>query len=269
MMMIFVDSLCEEERMNRNYCTECGSYKTASLEFISHSFSLMKLKFLYQHVLPDLTGKVVVDVGSRVGAELFVLSIPSPWSRNADFCQLQEMSITKYQLIDRIKTSVFRLHFFRRLMFVVVMNNVFEYFLDRLEQARAWEFIACNVKKRGSLVTAPSLKDLLSKLQTDIQLSQWVVEVQLNYDLTSPPSSQSQDQAVVQPEASRSATREELEYRGQQTGIAFCPDWFTWICLAAPLCHWIPASSWELGEGQEKMIVTLQLSLPVQDSTRM
>lgn len=47
-----------------------------------------------------------------------------------------------------------------------------------------------------------------------------------------------------------SLCQEELEYRGQQTGIAFCPDWFTWICLAAPLCHWIPASSWELGEGQ-------------------
>lgn len=43
-------------------------------EFISHSFSLVKLKFLYQHVLPDLTGKVVVDVGSRVGAELFVVT---------------------------------------------------------------------------------------------------------------------------------------------------------------------------------------------------
>lgn len=42
-----------------------------STEFISHSFSLMELKFLYQHVLPDLTGKVVVDVGSRLGAVLF------------------------------------------------------------------------------------------------------------------------------------------------------------------------------------------------------
>lgn len=43
-------------------------------EFISHSFSLMELKFLYQHVLPDLTGKVVVDVGSRLGAVLFAVT---------------------------------------------------------------------------------------------------------------------------------------------------------------------------------------------------
>uniref|UniRef100_A0A8C3GF19 Uncharacterized protein n=1 Tax=Cairina moschata TaxID=8855 RepID=A0A8C3GF19_CAIMO len=153
----------DEERMNRNYCTESGSYKTASLEFISHSFSLVKLKFLYQHVLPDLTGKVVVDVGSRVGAELF-LSTPFLWSRNADFCQLQEMSITKYQLIDRIK---------------VVHADI----CTQASLLQKADFIACNVKRRGSLVTAPSLKDLLSKLQTDIQLSQWVVEVQLNYDV--------------------------------------------------------------------------------------
>ncbi|KFV97246.1 hypothetical protein N326_10842, partial [Eurypyga helias] len=67
---------------------------------------------------------------------------------------------------------------------VVVMNNVFEYFLDRQEQARAWEFIACNIRKRASLlVTVPSLKESLSKLQVSIQLSQWVEEMELNYDV--------------------------------------------------------------------------------------
>ncbi|KFV90357.1 hypothetical protein N326_00576, partial [Eurypyga helias] len=105
----FVDSLCEEGKMSRSYCTECGSYKTASLEFISHSFSLMELKFLYQHVLPDLTGKVVVDVGSRLGAVLFAGYLYSSASQlygvemNADFCQLQEMMVTKYEFTDRIK----------------------------------------------------------------------------------------------------------------------------------------------------------------------
>uniref|UniRef100_A0A8B9N4E2 Methyltransferase type 11 domain-containing protein n=1 Tax=Accipiter nisus TaxID=211598 RepID=A0A8B9N4E2_9AVES len=189
----FVDSLCEEGKMSRSYCTECGSYKTASLEFISHSFSLMELKFLYQHVLPDLTGKVVVDVGSRLGAVLFAGYLYSSASQlygvemNADFCQLQEMMITKYQFIDRIKVinaDICTQASLLQKADVVVMNNVFEYFLDRQEQARAWEFIACNVRKRGSLlVTVPSLKESLSKLQTDIQLSQWVEEMELNYDV--------------------------------------------------------------------------------------
>ncbi|XP_071601156.1 uncharacterized protein [Heliangelus exortis] len=189
----FVDSLCEEGKMSRSYCTECGSYKTASLEFISHSFSLMELKFLYQHVLPDLTGKVVVDVGSRLGAVLFAGYLYSSASQlygvemNADFCQLQEMMIAKYQFIDRIK--VFHADICTQASLlqsadVVVMNNVFEYFLDRQEQARAWEFIACNIRKRGSLlVTVPSLQESLSKLQTDVQLDQWVQEMQLDYDV--------------------------------------------------------------------------------------
>ncbi|XP_015720478.1 uncharacterized protein LOC107315039 isoform X2 [Coturnix japonica] len=173
-----VDTMCEEGRMSRNYCTECGSYKTASLEFISHSFSLMELKFLYQHVLPDLTGKgyLYSSASQLYGVEM-----------NADFCQLQEMTITKYQFTDRIKVVHADICTQASLLQnadVIVMNNVFEYFLDRLEQARAWEFIACNVKKRGSLlVTVPSLKESLSKLQTDIQLSQWVEELQLNYDV--------------------------------------------------------------------------------------
>ncbi|XP_061223556.1 uncharacterized protein LOC133219918 isoform X5 [Neopsephotus bourkii] len=189
----FVDSLCEEGKMSRSYCTECGSYKTASLEFISHSFSLMELKFLYQHVLPDLTGKVVVDVGSRLGAVLFAGYLYSSASQlygvemNADFCQLQEMMVTKYQFIDRIKVvhaDICTQASLLQKADVVVMNNVFEYFLDRQEQARAWEFVACNVRKTGSLlVTVPSLTESLSKVQTDIQLGQWVEEMQLNYDV--------------------------------------------------------------------------------------
>uniref|UniRef100_A0A8C0VC38 Methyltransferase type 11 domain-containing protein n=1 Tax=Cyanistes caeruleus TaxID=156563 RepID=A0A8C0VC38_CYACU len=186
-----VDSLCEEGKMSRSYCTQCGSYKTASLEFISHSFSLMELKFLYQHVLPDLTGKVVVDVGSRLGAVLFAGYLYSSASllygveMNADFCQLQEMMITFLTTMCKVvHADICTQPSLLQKADVVVMNNVFEYFLDRREQARAWEFIACNVRKRGSLlVTVPSLEESLSKLQVNVQLSQWVEEVQLNYDV--------------------------------------------------------------------------------------
>lgn len=67
----FIDSLCEKGKMSRNYCTVCGSHQTAPLGFISHSFSLMELKFIYHHVLPDLSGKILVDVGSRLGTVLY------------------------------------------------------------------------------------------------------------------------------------------------------------------------------------------------------
>lgn len=67
----FIDSLCEEGKLSRNYCTVCGSHRIAPLGFISHSFSLVELKFIYHHVLPDLSGKVLVDVGSRLGTVLY------------------------------------------------------------------------------------------------------------------------------------------------------------------------------------------------------
>ena len=96
-----VDSLCEEGTMSRSFCLACGSYRTAPLgqnaviciifvvthvmsrpadqlsssvaDFISHSFSISELRFLFENVLPDLSGRVLVDVGSRLGAVLYAV----------------------------------------------------------------------------------------------------------------------------------------------------------------------------------------------------
>ncbi|KAF6130988.1 hypothetical protein HJG60_007911 [Phyllostomus discolor] len=187
----FIDSLCEEGKMSRNYCMVCGSHQTAPLGFISHSFSLMELKFIYHHVLPDLSGKLLVDVGSRLGTVLYGGYLYSSALQlygvelNGDFCQLQEMIIEKYQFADRIKVlhgDICTQDSLLQNADVVIMNNVFEYFLDEAEQSRAWEFISHNVRKQGSLlVTVPSLEESLSGLQVNIQLPFWVEEVPLNY----------------------------------------------------------------------------------------
>ncbi|XP_074069471.1 uncharacterized protein LOC141506531 [Macrotis lagotis] len=189
----FIDSLCEKGKMSRNYCLECGSHQTAPLGFISHSFSPLELKFIYHHVLPDLSGKILVDVGSRLGPVLFVGYLYSSASQlhgvemNQDFCQLQEMIIAKYKFTDRIKVHHANICTQASLLQnadVIIMNNVFEYFLDRSEQARAWEYISHNVRKKGALlVTVPSVEESLSNLQVAISLNQWVEEVQLNYDV--------------------------------------------------------------------------------------
>ncbi|XP_006835415.1 PREDICTED: uncharacterized protein LOC102813880 [Chrysochloris asiatica] len=187
----FIDSLCEEGKMSRNYCMVCGSHQTAPLGFISHSFSLMEVKFIYHHALPDLSGKILVDVGSRLGTVLYAGYLYSSALQlygvemNEDFCQLQEMVIKKYQFTDRIKVlhgDICTQGSLLQNADVIIMNNVFEYFLNEAEQARAWEYINHNVRKQGSLlVTVPSLEESLSGLQTNIQLSPWVEEVPLNY----------------------------------------------------------------------------------------
>ncbi|XP_049754566.1 uncharacterized protein LOC126084230 isoform X4 [Elephas maximus indicus] len=141
----FIDSLCEEGKMSRNYCMVCGSHQTAPLGFISHSFSLMELKFIYHHVLPDLSGKVLVDVGSRLGTVLYGGYLYSSALQlygvemNEDFCQLQEMVIKKYQFTDRVKVlhaDICTQGSLLQNADVVIMNNVFEYFLNEAEQTR-------------------------------------------------------------------------------------------------------------------------------------
>ncbi|XP_069494553.1 uncharacterized protein [Ambystoma mexicanum] len=151
-----IDQLCEEGRMSRHYCLSCGSQQTAPLGFISHSFSLVELKFLFQHALPDLSGKTLVDIGSRLGAVLFGVL-------HADIC-------TQASLLQDAD--------------VIVLNNVFEYFLDEDAQISAWTFINSCVCKMGALlVTVPALEESLGKLQTGIDLNHWVEEVQLDYNV--------------------------------------------------------------------------------------
>ncbi|XP_040189172.1 uncharacterized protein LOC120920870 isoform X2 [Rana temporaria] len=188
-----VDALCEEGKMSRIYCMSCGSRKTAPLDFISHSFSLVELKFLFQQLLPDLSGKTLVDVGSRLGAVLYAGCVYSSASKlqgveiNAEFCQLQEKIIKKYDFTDRIQVyhsdiccQPSLLHYAD----VVVLHNVFEYFLDKEKQIKAWTFVMENVRKTGSLIVAvPSLEESLDKLQMNIQLDKWVEKVKLNPDI--------------------------------------------------------------------------------------
>ncbi|XP_028725553.1 uncharacterized protein LOC114693375 [Peromyscus leucopus] len=188
-----IDSLCEEGKMSRNYCTVCGSHRTAPLGFISHSFSLMELKFIYLHVLPDLSGKLLVDIGSRLGTVLYGGYLYSSAAQlcgvelNGEFCQLQEMIIKKYQFGDRIKVlhaDICTQGPLLQSADVIVMNNVFEYFLTEAEQARAWNYIIQNVRKQGSLlVTVPSLQDSLVGLEINVQLSSWVEEIPLDLNV--------------------------------------------------------------------------------------
>ncbi|XP_041131145.1 uncharacterized protein zgc:109986 [Polyodon spathula] len=189
----FVDSLCEEGKMSRNYCLNCGSHNTSPLGFISHSFSTLELKFLFHHVLPDLTGKVLVDVGSRLGAVLYAGYLYSSASQlvgveiNADFCQLQQMAITKYHFKDRIQVvhaDICSQISLLQNADVIVMNNVFEYFLDAEEQTRAWQCVSQNTRKKGALLlTVPSLQQSIERLQFSVQLNQWVEEVPLDYEV--------------------------------------------------------------------------------------
>lgn len=193
-----VDSLCEEGKMSRNYCLNCGSHRTAPLEFISHSFSIPELQFLFHNVLPDLSGKLVVDVGSRLGAVLFGGYLYSASSQlvgveiSSEFVKLQTMAVEKYGFSDRIQVIHADIRSQSALVQntdVLIMNNVFEYFMEPSDQMQAWLFISQHFRKKGALlVTVPSVQETLALLQDAVfletlALSQWIEEVPLDYSV--------------------------------------------------------------------------------------
>ncbi|XP_056249626.1 uncharacterized protein zgc:109986 [Seriola aureovittata] len=187
-----VDSLCEEGTMSRTYCLSCGSYRTAPLDFLSHSFSVSELQFLFQNVLPDLSGRTLVDVGSRLGAVLYGGHVYSSASRllglelSEEFVQLQNNMLQKYRLSDRVQVlhaDVCTQDVLLQNTDVLVMNNVFEFFMEPSEQVRAWRFIMQNFRKTGSLlVTVPSLQESLDALQEALR-SGWVEELPVDYNV--------------------------------------------------------------------------------------
>ncbi|XP_056624194.1 uncharacterized protein zgc:109986 isoform X2 [Triplophysa dalaica] len=191
-----VDSLCEVGKMSRNYCLDCASHRTAPLEFISHSFSIPELQFLFQNVLPDLTGKQVIDVGSRLGAVLYGGYLYSAAAQlmgieiNSEFVKLQTMTVEKYGFSDRIQVIHADIRSQDALVQnadVLIMNNVFEYFMEPSDQMQAWKFISHHFRKKGALlVTVPSIQEAHAVLQENVSLEmlplcQWVEEVPLDY----------------------------------------------------------------------------------------
>uniref|UniRef100_A0A3B5L8E6 Zgc:109986 n=1 Tax=Xiphophorus couchianus TaxID=32473 RepID=A0A3B5L8E6_9TELE len=188
-----VDALCEEGAMSRNYCLSCGSFRTAPLDFISHSFSVSELQFLFQNVLPDLSGRTVVDVGSRLGAVLYGGYVYSSASRliglelSEDFVRLQNDMLHKYGLSDRVQVlhaNVCTQEVLLQGADVLVMNNVFEYFMEPTKQIGAWKFIMQAFRRRGALlVTVPSLQEIGGCGLYAAVLKSWVEELPVDYNV--------------------------------------------------------------------------------------
>ncbi|KAF9171413.1 hypothetical protein BGX20_007644 [Mortierella sp. AD010] len=168
-----VDELCDEGKLSRNYCLKCGSKDTKPLNFISHSASVVQLQFLFQVLLKDKTkNKVVLDVGSRLGAVLYAGYLFTDASKligvemNDYFCKLQTDMVRKHRLQDRIQIVHDNLLNRESLLQgadIVIMNNVFQFFCPVPIQRQLWEFLYTNLRNRKGaiLVTIPSLQDQL------------------------------------------------------------------------------------------------------------
>lgn len=182
-----IDALVEEGKLSRNYCKNCGSVNVKPITFISHSASVQRIEFIFQYMLPDLSDKVLLDVGSRLGAVLYGAYYCSAARKiigieiNKDLCALQNHIIDKYDLNDRIQVicdNICNLPDIVRAANVIILNNVFECFMPKETQKQIWTWLRNNITISGTiLITVPSLEETLSSLETGIDISSWLRKI--------------------------------------------------------------------------------------------
>ncbi|KAL7645827.1 UNVERIFIED_CONTAM: hypothetical protein RMT77_002724 [Armadillidium vulgare] len=182
-----VDELCDTGELARNYCVDCSSHNTQPITYISHSISRERLAYVFRALLPPLPEEAtLLDIGSRLGAVLYGAYVYTKCKRiigielNGDLCQVQQSIISKHQFQDRIQVipgDVMEQVEVVKAADVIVMNNVFEFFINPLIQVGIWRLLRTNTKKGSLLVTIPSLQDSLRYLDVGFRLEEWVREV--------------------------------------------------------------------------------------------
>lgn len=176
------EALVQEGLLSRSYCADCGSRNIEDLTFTTHSCSKARLRHIFS-MLPSLAGKTLVDIGSRIGAVLWGAYCYSQAAKivgveiNSDLCSLQRAVVEKYRLADRISVvegDMCGLAETIKAGDVVVLNNVFDWFMAPDVQVQMWRFLRATLSPGALIVTIPSLETSLEPLDTGIDLNTWV-----------------------------------------------------------------------------------------------
>ncbi|MFH4980507.1 hypothetical protein AB6A40_007216 [Gnathostoma spinigerum] len=189
-----VDNLVEIGKLSRDFCTQCGSRDIKPLTFISHSLSVDQLRYIFVFLVPlnaTMTNRIIIDIGSRLGAVLYAAFLYSRGriyavgiELNSDFCRLQEKILNDNGMSERVKVINDDLRGQSSLISqgdVLVMNNVFNFFLAESDQLQCWSFLYENVRGGAVIVSNPSLEEATSHLQLPFKLQDWVDKVDTNH----------------------------------------------------------------------------------------
>ncbi|KAJ1564832.1 hypothetical protein HK096_006021 [Nowakowskiella sp. JEL0078] len=199
-----IDDFVEKGLMSRNKCLNCGSRNTKPLSkggdlkehFISHSAYRHQLEWLFnyslsssENIAPDTKFTTILDIGSRLGAVLYMAYLNSSFSNiigleiNQYFVNLSAEIVKKYNMQDRIQVicdDMLNRSDLLRVADVIVLNNVFQCFMSKQQEVRLWTFLRENVFRQGQrLICIPSLEEQLqeSGASNFIKLEGWVREV--------------------------------------------------------------------------------------------
>jgi len=181
-----VEELRDNGKIPTHFCRNCGGKNIGEVELMTHSCGRDDLEFIFDALLPELSGgKVLLDVGSRIGAVLFGAYIYSNSSAiigvemNPDLCNLALQTTQQFKMQDRIQ--IVNAELSTRLDLVqsadvIVLNNVFDWFVPVNVQVNLWQLLRQNIKKGSLIVTVPSIEEALEKLPNNagIDINQWV-----------------------------------------------------------------------------------------------
>ena len=170
-----VDELCDEGKLARSYCMKCGSRDIKDLNFISHSLSIRELEFIFTQALPEakceLAKSCVVDVGSRLGGVLYAACFFASTKEavgvelNPELCKVQEEALKIFGLRGRARVICDDVRNQLQVISdanVVVLHNVFQFFLEKKEAANAWSTLMRALRPGAFLVTCPPVEDQLA-----------------------------------------------------------------------------------------------------------
>lgn len=180
-----VQDMTEEGKIPSHYCKDCGSKNCGEIEIMTHSCGRDDLEFIFDVLLPDLTGKTVLDVGSRLGAVLYGAYVFSKAQKivgiemNPDLCNITHSTLQQFRMLHKV--DVVNAELSTRLDLlqgsdVIIFNNVFDWFVPIDVQVKLWQLIKENVRSGSILVTSPSLENALEILpnKAGIKLKRWV-----------------------------------------------------------------------------------------------
>jgi len=180
-----VEMLVDSGKLHNHYCKDCLSSNVEPMTFISHSASKDRLRYIFKKCLPPLKDKVIVDVGSRLGVVLYAAHIYTEAKKiigieiNRELCELQRHIVDKYKLGDRIiirEGDVMDMCKHLVESDIVILMNVFEWFLNLDDQLKVWDYLHKYIKPGTIIVAAPPIEISLELIGSKINSKRWLKE---------------------------------------------------------------------------------------------
>ncbi|GMT33072.1 hypothetical protein PFISCL1PPCAC_24369, partial [Pristionchus fissidentatus] len=181
-----VDELVKQGKMSRSYCKDCNGRNIKELTFISHSLSIPQLEFMFTKVVPlskKAEGYNVIDIGSRFGS---ICAAAHLYSRgkahvtgieiNEDLCKLQEDLVSSFNLsnVDVVNSDVRNQAEVISKADLIVMNNVFSFFMSDEEQISCWSFLHSHIRPGCLLFHNPAIDITTAHLKMPFDVKKWL-----------------------------------------------------------------------------------------------